>query len=441
MKKTPKKPLDLFTAEITNLDAEGRGIARVEGKVVFVEGALPGERVRARRTRVGAQFDQAELDAVLEPAALRGTAPCKHFGYCGGCNMQHLEPGGQVAVKQRILEDSLARIGKVKPERMLPPIAGPSQGYRSRARLSVRRPKNKGVLVGFNEKGTSFVADMQHCVVLDPRVDRLLLPMRELVSGLSVRDRVPQIEVATSPESVVLLFRHLEPFSAADLEHLQAFADRHQVQVWSQSGGPKTVMPLFPAQPQALRYRLPEYDLAFRFGPTNFIQINQAMNQVMVRRAMNLLEPKAGERVLDLFCGLGNFSLPIARFGAEVVGVEGDADLVRLAQENAAENGLSELARFLAADLAKLDQQVVRDWGRFDKILIDPPRTGAIEIIRLLPVLKARRIVYVSCSPATLARDAGVLVHEQGYRLRAAGIFNMFPHTAHVESIALFERP
>ncbi|MEW5790842.1 MAG: 23S rRNA (uracil(1939)-C(5))-methyltransferase RlmD [Pseudomonadota bacterium] len=429
-----------LSTDIFNLDAEGRGIGRVDGKVVFVEGALPGERVRFRRLKGGSHFDQGELVEVLRASALRTTPPCPHFGYCGGCSMQHLEPSGQVAAKQRILEDSLQRIGKVRPEQILPPIAGPSLGYRSRARLSVRRPRNKGVLVGFHEKRSSFVADMQHCPVLDPRVGRLLLPLRALITALSQPERIPQIEVATTQELAALVFRHLEPFTEADLARLRAFAEEHGVQIFGQPGGPRTVAPIHPLEAPPLAYRLPEFRLEFRFKPTSFIQINQAINGVMVRRAMNLLEVRPGERILDLFCGLGNFSLPIARLGAEVLGVEGEAELVALAAENARHNGLEQRARFMAADLVKLEEGDVRAWGRFDKILIDPPRTGAMEIIKLLPALGARRLVYVSCNPATLARDAELLVHKQGYRLRAAGIFNMFPHTAHVESVALFTR-
>ncbi len=426
--------------EISALDAEGFGVARVEGKVIFVDGALAGERVWARRTESSSRFDRAEVLTVERASAQRVTPPCPYFGLCGGCTLQHLEPGAQVAVKQRQLEENLWRIGKVRPERILPPIFGPSLGYRSKARLSVRAPKSRGALVGFRERRSSYVADMGYCLTLDPRVAHLLLPLRALVAKLGEPQGIPQIEVASTPEVVALVFRHLLPLSSQDVALLRDFAQQHGVQLWLQSGGPATIHCVWPPEPPPLRYRLPEFNVSLRFDPLVFTQVNQPVNQILVRRAMALLQPRAGERILDLFCGLGNFTLPMARLGAEVLGVEGDARLVALAGENAQSNGLQALARFAVADLTRIGPEDLSAWGRVDKMLIDPPRSGAMEVLRALGGMRPERIVYVSCTPATLARDAEYLVHERGYRLVAAGVVNMFPHTAHVESIALFQR-
>ncbi len=426
--------------EISALDADGFGVARVEGKVIFVDGALAGERVWSRRFQGSSRFDRAEVVSVERAAAQRVTPPCPHFGLCGGCTLQHLEPGAQVAVKQRQLEENLWRIGKVRPERILPPIFGPSLGYRSKARLSVRVPQSRGALVGFRERQSSYVADMNYCFTLDPRVAHLLLPLRALVAKLGEPQGIPQIEVATTPEVVALVFRHLLPLSSQDVALMRDFAQQHGVQLWLQSGGPATIHCVWPAEPAPLCYRLPEFNVSLRFDPLVFTQVNQAMNQSLVRRAMALLQPRPGERILDLFCGLGNFTLPIARMGAEVLGVEGDARLVALAGENAQSNGLQALARFAVADLTRIGPEDLSAWGRVDKMLIDPPRSGAMEVLKALGKVHPERIVYVSCGPATLARDAEYLVYVRGYRLVAAGVVNMFPHTAHVESIALFQR-
>ena len=426
---------------IESLDHEAQGIARHEGKVVFVEGALPGETVRARITRRKAQFDQAITVAVLHPGPSRVVPRCPHFGVCGGCNMQHADPAAQVAFKQRILEDNLARIGRVKPEALLPTIQGPAWGYRQRARVSVRHVVKKGgVLVGFHEKSSSFVADMQRCDILPPHVSALLVPLRHLVMALSIRERMPQVEVAVGEAVTVLVFRVLEPLTAEDEAHIRAFAEQWQVQVWLQAKGPDSARPFHPLDAPALTYTLPEFGVVMPFGPTEFTQVNAAVNRVLVGRAVRMLDPRPGERVVDLFCGLGNFTLALARSGAEVIGVEGSPALVERARQNAAANGLSGNTSFLAANLFTATEESLAALGRVDKMLIDPPRDGAVEVVKSLGRLLPRRIVYVSCSPATLARDAQILVHQQGYRLRAAGVANMFPHTAHVESIALFER-
>ncbi len=426
---------------IESLDHEAQGIARHEGKVVFVEGALPGETVRARTTRRKAQFDQATTVAVLHPGPSRVVPRCPHFGVCGGCNMQHADPAAQVAFKQRILEDNLARIGRVKPEVLLPTIQGPAWGYRQRARVSVRHVVKKGgVLVGFHEKSSSFVADMQRCEILPPHVSALLVPLRHLVMALSIRERMPQVEVAVGEAVTVLVFRVLETPTPEDEAHIRAFAEQWQVQVWLQAKGPDSAIPFHPLEAPALNYTLPEFGIVMPFGPTEFTQVNAAVNRVLVGRAVRMLDPRPGERVVDLFCGLGNFTLALARSGAEVIGVEGSPALVERARQNAAANGLSGNTSFLAANLFTATEESLAVLGPVDKMLIDPPRDGAVEVVKSLGRLLPRRIVYVSCSPATLARDAQILVHQQGYRLRAAGVANMFPHTAHVESIALFER-
>ncbi|NDU91054.1 MAG: 23S rRNA (uracil(1939)-C(5))-methyltransferase RlmD [Ferrovum sp.] len=427
--------------QIESLDHEAHGIARHEGKVVFVEGALPGETVRARITRHRAQFDQATTLSVLHPGPSRVVPRCPHFGVCGGCNMQHADPAAQVAFKQRILEDNLARIGRVKPEALLPTIQGPAWGYRQRARLSVRHVAKKGgVLVGFHEKASSFVADMQRCEILPSPVSALLVPLRDLVMALSIRERLPQVEVAVGEAVTVLVFRVLEIPTPEDEALIRAFAEQWLVQIWLQTKGPETVKPFHPLQAPALNYRLPEFGVVVPFGPTEFTQVNAAVNQVLVGRAVRMLDPQPGERVVDLFCGLGNFTLALARSGAQVIGVEGSPALAERARQNAVYNGLSGNTSFVVANLFAATEESLAVLGPVDKMLIDPPRDGAVEVVKSLGRLLPRRIVYISCSPATLARDAQILVHQHGYRLRAAGVANMFPHTAHVESIALFER-
>ena len=426
----------LLTLEVDALDAEGRGVSRHAGKVVFVEGALAGEVVEARITRVKPKYEQARVTRVLHASAARREPPCPKFGVCGGCATQHVEIRTQVAAKQRGLEDNLARIGKVKPETILTPLYGPEWGYRHRARFSVRYVEGKGgALVGFREKRSTYVVDTVSCEVLPPAVSALIAPLRELITALSIRDRIPQIEVAAGDAAVVLLFRHLLPFTPEDEALLRAFADRHAVWLWLQPGGPDTAAPFHPAAHEDLYYALPEFGLRMRFRPSDFTQVNPGVNRALVSRAIRLLDPRPGERVADLFCGLGNFSLPMARRGAQVIGFEGVPALVERARRNAADHGL--VAQFEVRDLFK---QSLEGFGAFDKLLIDPPREGAIEIMNALPDAWPRRIVYVSCDPATLARDAGVLVEHKGFRLVAAGVVNMFPHTAHVESLALFER-
>ncbi len=427
--------------DILSLDHEGHGVARIDGKVTFVDGALAGERAEIAIYRKHAKYNSANAVAILKASAQRAEPRCRYFGRCGGCSMQHLEPSAQVAAKQRVLEENLARIGKVRPGVLLPALHGPSWGYRGRARLSVRRVEKKGgVLVGFHEKRSSFIADMASCEVLAPGVSALIQPLRDLIGRLSNADRIPQIEVAVGNHVIVLVFRLLEPWSDDDAAHVRAFADAHRVQIWEQRKGPETARPFCPDIAPELSYSLPEFGLVMPFRPTEFTQVNGAINRALVSRALRLLDPRPGERIADLFCGLGNFTLPIARRGADVLGIEGSAELVSRARENALRNALPH-ARFEVDNLFEMTPEKFAALGSFDKLLIDPPRSGAIEVVKSLPEAGApRRIVYVSCDPATLARDAEVLVHVKGYRLEAAGVANMFPHTAHVESIALFER-
>ena len=456
----PRFTLDPTTAlTIESLDQEGRGVARVDGKAVFVEGALPGERVTAQLLRERPTYAIARATAIVQASASRVEPRCPHFGVCGGCTLQHAHPSLQIAAKQRALEDALQRLGRVRPGRVLPPIEGPAWGYRQRARLSVRNVVKKGgVLIGFHERKSSFVADMTECHVIPRKLSDLLPKLRILVESLTLRDRLPQIEVAVGERGdqagssgppgdlgdggdYALVLRILDPLTAEDEAKLLAFAATYDVQFWLQTGGPATVVPLQPRHARIV-YRIPEFALEMPFGPTEFTQVNSAINRVLVRRAVALLAPQPGERIADFFCGLGNFTLPIARRGADVVGVEGSAALVRRAQENAAHNGLEARASFAVANLFTATPQTLAALGRLDRALIDPPREGAVELVKAFPPSGSpdalTRIVYVSCAPGTLARDAGILVHELGYRLDAAGVVNMFPHTAHVESVAVF---
>jgi len=429
------------TVDILSLDHEGHGVARLDGKVTFVDGALAGERADIAVYRKHAKYNSANSVAILKASAQRAEPRCKYFGRCGGCSMQHLEASAQVAAKQRVLEENLARIGKVSPDIMLRALHGPTWGYRHRARLSVRRVDKKGgVLVGFHEKRSSFIADMASCEVLTPDVSALIQPLRELIVQLSNADRIPQIEIAVGEHITVLVFRLLEPWTDEDVAQVRAFADRHRVHIWEQAKGPDTVRPFWPDIAPELSYSLPEFGLTMPFRPTDFTQVNTAINRALVSRALRLLDPQPGERIADLFCGLGNFTLPIARSGADVLGIEGSKELVARARANALHNALPN-AHFVVDNLFEMTPEKFSALGHFDKLLIDPPRSGAIEVVKSLPQTDApRRIVYVSCDPATLARDAEVLVHVKGYRLEAAGVANMFPHTAHVESIALFTR-
>lgn len=438
-----------YQLQIESLDHEGRGVAHHEGKAIFVDGALTGETVDASPYRKKDTYEQAQIVNLIKASSYRVKPECAWFGICGGCTHQHLAEAAQVAAKQRVLEDCFAHIGKLRPETILPPIHGPTWGYRTKARLSVRNvPKKGGVLVGFHERRSSYVADMLGCEVLPAKIGQLLPALRELVSGLAIRDRLPQIEVAVGDTVQVLVLRILEPLTVEDEQRVRLFADQHQVQIWLQPKGPDTAQPFHPLDAPPLSYGLPEFGLTMPFKPTEFTQVNHGVNRMLVRRAIRMLAPKPGDEVADFFCGLGNFTLPIARMGARVLGIEGSSALVSRALENARLNQLEQRTRYQVMNLFEMAPEILIALGRFNKWLIDPPRDGAIELVKSLPDQDARpdqgavpeRIVYVSCNPATLARDAAVLVHTKGYALKAAGVANMFPHTAHVESIAFFQR-
>ena len=427
------------TVLVDSLDREARGVARAEGKALFIEGALPGELVEYQVHRKKPSYELASALRIRREASTRVAPRCKFFDVCGGCSMQHLHTNAQVAVKQRVLEDALLHIGRVKPESMLRPIYGHAWRYRRRARFSVRFVQKKGgVLVGFRERKSSFVVDMTSCEVLPTHVSDLIVPLRELVARLSIADRLPQIEVAVGERLTVLVLRILAPLDERDCERLRAFSAQHAVQLWLQPKGPDSAAPFYPLDAPALDYSLSAFGLRMSFRPTDFTQVNHSVNELLVQRALDLLDPQPDQNVADLFCGLGNFTLAIARSGAKVIGYEGQAGLVSRARENALANGLS--VEFRAVNLFKPDE--LPELRRFDSLLIDPPREGAIEVMKRIDVDAApRRVVYVSCDPATMARDAAILVSSKGYRLAAAGIVNMFPQTSHVESIAQFIRP
>jgi 23S rRNA (uracil1939-C5)-methyltransferase len=444
---------------IESLDLDGQGVAhRENGKVVFVDGALPGERVQVQVHRRKNQWEQGDAVARRGESAMRVVPRCPHFGVCGGCKLQHLDAAAQVAIKQRVLEDQLWHLGKVRPARVLRPIAGPTWGYRYRARLSVRHVAKKGkVLVGFHERKSSYVADMSQCEVLPRRVSDLIEPLAALVAGMDQRDRLPQIEVAVGGDDIVLALRHLEPLTSDDLARLRGFAADQRIAWWLQPGGPQTVAPLDADQPD-LHYDLAAFGIRMPFRPTDFTQVNAAINEVLVAQALRLLEVQAHERVIDWFCGLGNFTLPLATRAAAVLGLEGSDTLVERARRNAALNRLDHRASFGVRNLFEITSADLLALPAADRWLIDPPREGAFALVQALvdgqaagedgvaPAVSTscvapQRIVYVSCNPSTLARDAGLLVHRGGYVCSAAGVVNMFPHTAHVESIAVFDRP
>ncbi len=427
-----------FEAQVLDLAHDGRGVARIDGKTVFIADALPGERVMASRVSRRRSHDDAVLVEVLDAAAERVEPRCPHFGLCGGCSLQHMAAPAQLAAKDDSLHDSLARIGHVSAATRWAPIAGPAWGYRRRARLSVRKVDKKGrVLVGFRERRSPLVAIMDSCEVLAGGVGAMLPALAELIGELSIARRVPQVEVAVGDDRRALVFRVMEPLSPQDMLALDRFGAAQQVDIWLQPGGLDTLRPLHDDTPRP-RYRIAAFDLEIAFLPTDFVQINAAINDQAVARAVELLAFAPGDRVVDLFCGLGNFSLALARRGARVCGVEGDPALVERARENAAHNGLE--AEFHVANLFEDCRALPWAQPPCEALLLDPPRAGAEASIHLVPVLRPARIVYVSCHPGTLARDAGILVNEFGYRLSGAGVMDMFPHTAHVESIALFER-
>lgn len=434
-----------FEAHVTALGHDGRGVARIDGKTVFVTGALLGEHVLARLRKRHRHFDEAEVVEVITASPHRVEPRCQHFAQCSGCSLQHLDAGSQIAAKQSVLSENFERIGKVTPASWLPPLTAEPWAYRRKGRLSVRNVAKKGrVLVGFREEqNPRFVTEIQRCEVMHPSLGPKVGLLAELIGSMDAIDTIPQIEFAAGDEQMALVFRHMQPLSERDLAALTAFGQQHDLAIYLQPGGTSSVHPLWPANPR-LAFRIASDDARFagvelEFQPLDFIQVNAGMNQLMMARTLDLLELQPTDRVLDLFCGLGNFTLPIARRVAEVVGVEGEHGLVERAAQNAARNDIGN-AHFHVANL--FEDQRHTEWARqpWDKLLLDPPRAGADKLLEYLPHKQTRRIVYVSCHPASLARDAGILVNRHGFKLAAAGVMDMFPHTAHVESIALFER-
>jgi 23S rRNA (uracil1939-C5)-methyltransferase len=427
-------------ADVVDLSHEGRGIAHVNGKATFIDDALPGERVEWRRLKRSRNFDEGRLERVIDASPDRVDARCAHFGVCGGCVLQHLSAEKQLAFKEQQLFDSLTRIGRVTPAQRLAALKADSWHYRRRGRLAARWVPKKGkTVVGFRERSTTYITDLKRCEVLTPEVSQLIEPLSTLITALSVRDRVPQIEVAHADTAIALVIRVLSALTDADLALLKQFAKTYNVELYLQPGGYDTIA-LLEGEPATLSYKLPQFDVEIQFQPTDFIQINGPLNELMVEHAMRLLAPTPEDDVLDLFCGLGNFSLPLARRVRHVVGVEGEAGLVERAKANAQRNAIAN-AEFFTANLAAEDLRLY-PWAqrKYQKVLLDPPRAGAREVLPAIAASGASRIVYVSCHPGSLARDAGVLVNDLGFTLSAAGVMDMFPHTAHVESIAVFER-
>ncbi|CBL44529.1 23S rRNA (Uracil-5-)-methyltransferase [gamma proteobacterium HdN1] len=432
----PTQPVELLVERFSD---EGRGIGTLDGKIIFVDGALPGERVRFQYTYCSSKRDEGRVVEVLEPSPDRVEPPCPHANLCGGCSLQHMRPEAQIAFKQRILESHFVRNGKLVPSQWLEPLTGPALGYRRRARLGAKYVlKRETMMVGFREKRSSLIADLNQCETLVPEVGHAIQDLKILLGSLDAKGRIPQVQVAQGDDATALLFRHMDPLSEADQQALLGFCQQHGFQCYFQPGGENTVHRVWPsAGEERLCYRLPEFNIEMKFHPMDFTQVNPYINEKMVSRAVELLAPEPSERVLDLFCGLGNFTLPLARRADVVVGVEGSDALVQRGRENALHNGLQNV-EFYGADLTKpLEHQAWAHDG-FAKILIDPPRSGALELVQKITVFKPKRIVYVSCDPATLARDAAELAR-QGYRLVVAGVMDMFPHTTHVESIAVFE--
>lgn len=433
-------PTTPVRARIESLTHDGRGIARVAGKPVFIDGALPGEEVSFIYTDSRRDFAEGRIESLHEVAAGRVAPRCPSFGVCGGCSFQHVADQAQIELKQGLLVEQFQRIAKLDAPSLSPPLTGPSWGYRHKARLGVKNVPKKGrVLVGFRERSSPFLADLSICPVLHPAVGEHLSDLSALIGRLSISDRLPQIEVAVGDRHAALVFRILDDLTEADRQQLQAFGEQHCFDIYLQRQGPDSVVALFPEQPDWLSYALPEQGLVFRFQPTDFTQVNIEINRKLVSRVLDWLDPQPGERILDLFCGIGNFTLPLATRAGYVVGVEGSREAVARAVWNAQANGLSNVECHVA-DLTQPLAGLSWAAGRYDRILLDPSRAGAEAVLAGVPGWGARRIVYVSCNPATLARDAGILVREQGYRLVQAGVLDMFPQTAHVESIALFER-
>ena len=436
-----------YTVTIESVDYEGKGIARIEGKTVFVYGALAGEEVLIEIVKRKPSFDKAKLVEIIQASPKRVTPECPNYGVCGGCSMQHVSFDEQIRIKQQVLTDNLQHLGNVVAEEIMSPLAGVPWGYRHRARLSARYvAKKRGALVGFPEKGAPYVLHRHECLILPPHVSALITPLRELVSGLSIRDKIPQIEVAVGTQITILVIRNMEALNPEDEHLIRQFIEQYSslenpLQIWLQPKGPETCYPFYPVDAPKLSYTIQRFSLDIPYNPSEFTQVNPYINEEMLALSMELLAPQAHEVIADFFCGIGNFTLPIARLAKQVVGIEGADVLVKRAKQNAIHNGLGDKVAYQVCNLFTIDDVWLQKLGHFDKWLIDPPRDGAFELVKsITPQTAPQRIVYVSCNPATLARDAGVLVHTHGYRLLKAGVMNMFPHTSHVESIALFER-
>jgi 23S rRNA (uracil1939-C5)-methyltransferase len=434
-----KLPTDPIRIAIESFTQDGRGVAHLDGKTVFIQGALPCEEVDFMYTKRKRSYDEGVVEQVITPSPHRVVPRCPHFGVCGGCSLQFVDADQQISVKQRVLLDNLKHIGNVTPEAILPPVTGPYWGYRRKARLGVKYVAKKGkVLVGFREKQSRYLADLSRCEILDASIGNLISNLSELIGSLQTYNQIPQIEVAVGDDAAALVFRHLVELPELDLKKLREFGQETQLQIYLQPAGPDSVTIFWPDHAQ-LSYRLPEYNVEIFFDPVHFTQVNAGINQSMVGLALELLDLDRADNVLDLFCGLGNFTLPIARYCAHVTGVEGDKDLVQCAMDNATRNKIENVDYYVTNLMENLSGA---SWmqNKYDKILLDPPRSGAYEVVKNIEALSAKTIVYVSCNPATLARDADVLVNNHGYRLMKAGVMDMFPHTTHVESIALFCR-
>ncbi len=438
-RRTPRLPEEAVQVEIESLSAEGRGIAHVDDRIVFIDQALAGETVLFKYTKLSKNIAEGRAIEVLQASPDRVAPKCSAFEMCGGCSLQHMNADRQLELKQKTFLDHLEHIGHVKAENLLPPLTGPLWGYRHKARLGVRYVRKKDrVMVGFRESGSSYITDTEQCEILHPSVGLLLTELSEYIARMEQKERIPQIEVAVGDNQTVLVFRHLDPLPEADREVLRELAIKHDLVIYLQAGSPDELEALYPLQPEVLYYELPQYDVRIEFQPSDFTQVNPEINRNMLDRAIDFLQLNEKDQVLDLFCGLGNFSLPMARQCAQLTAIEGSQAMVKKARDNAAKNKIDNI-EFYMADLYS-EEIASAPWlkKKYNKILLDPPRSGADAVLRYLAKMDAERIVYVSCHPATLARDAGVLVNELGYRLSDAGIMDMFPHTKHVESIAVF---
>ncbi len=436
-----KIPQGLFTTNIESLSHEARGVAHIDGKTIFVENALAGEQVEFNYVNTRSQYDEGVAENIINASEQRTEPGCEYFGYCGGCSLQHMHADAQLEHKQSVLLEQFTHLGNVNPKEVLPPLKGPLFGYRHKARLGVKYViKKERVLVGFREKRSPFIADIKHCEVLHPDIGYKISDLQALIETISIKDKIPQIEVAVSDNGIALVMRHLEEFTEDDLSNLKDFEEQHNFKFYLQPGGYDSVHRLASSSNDCeLFYKLDDHDINIYFQPTDFTQINVEINKQMINLAIELLEVDKEDNILDLFCGVGNFTLPIARKAKSVVGVEGDEGLVQRAKNNAIKNNIDNV-EFYVADLADFDKDYDFMKKPYDKILLDPARTGAKEIISAINMKNIKRIVYVSCNPATLARDAGILVNEKGFKLKKAGVMDMFPHTAHVESIAVFTK-